>query len=190
MWLYIFNPLLWILFYFIAYSWFIIVYACPRFRNKLFRRNNPFKSIFTGVISVLVFLGIPTIITIIKQPSLLEYYRIMNILGLIIIIIAIYIEIISRSQIGIFPGLKKKEKLIKGGIYQIIRHPIYLGNSLLVVGLAVFFNSKISFIFSIFYFISYIPLIFLEEKILLKEYNKEYESYKKNTPNILIPKLI
>ena len=183
------NVNYWIIFYFVMYSWFVLVYASSRLRNKLFQKTNVFKHTLTGIISIMVFLGLPTLIVLLEKekPKNLPYY--FHLIGLTLIAIAICIEVVSRWQIGPFPGLRKKGTLITGGIYKIVRHPIYLGNSLLIIGLAIFFYSKTALIFSILYFISYSPLIILEEKILLEEYRKEYQEYKRNTPYILIPKI-
>ena len=102
---------------------------------------------------------------------------------------AVVLNIAARRQVGYIPGLRKKERLITTGIYGVIRHPIYLANSLLVMGWSLLFCGIISVFFSIVYFLLYVLLIFMEERILIEEYGKGYLEYKQRTPYALIPKL-
>ena len=182
----------WVFCYVIFYIFISVVYLSKRIRETLFQSNSKYdvlKRRIAGIFSVIMFLFPPLVIALAPQPRFMHHLLLIPIGG-IIFIIAIALNISARRQIGYTPGLRKKEKLITTGIYSIIRHPIYLANSLLVVSWSLLFYGVISVFFSIVYFLLYIPLIFMEERILIEEYGKGYLEYKKRTPYALIPKLL
>lgn len=89
-----------------------------------------------------------------------------------------------------FLGLNKREMSIKlclEGWNKRVRHPLYFGSIILIVGLFLFsptYKMMISAIMMIVYFI--VGSSF-EEKRLLKEFGKQYHDYQKSTPK-LFPK--
>jgi len=181
----------WIFCYVIFYIFITSVYLSRRIREILFKNNSKYdvlKRKIVGIISVFMFLIPPFAIAIVPQPRFL-FHLVIILIGGIIFIIAFTLNIAARRQIGCIPGLKKKERLITTGIYSIIRHPIYLANSLLVMGWSLLFLGTISIFFSVCYLLMYIPLIFMEERILIKEYGSSYLEYKQRTPYAFIPKL-
>ena len=181
----------WIFCYIIFYIFIIIVYLSKRIREILFKTNSKYdvlKRKISGIISVFMFLIPPFAIAIVPQPRFL-YNFVIILIGGILFIVGFALNIAARRHIGYIPGLKKKERLITTGIYSIIRHPIYLANSLFVMGWSLIFLGTISIFFSVCYMFMYIPLNFMEERILIKEYGKRYLEYKKRTPYAFIPKL-
>jgi protein-S-isoprenylcysteine O-methyltransferase Ste14 len=181
----------WIFCYLIFYIFITIVYLSKKAREMLFNPNSEYDSLkrkIAGLISVFMFLIPPFAIAIVPQSRFLNHI-VINMIGGTIFIIAFALNIAARRQIGYLPGLKIKGRLISTGIYSIIRHPIYLANSLLVIGWSILFLGIISVIFSVFYMLMYIPIIFMEEKILIKEYGTRYLEYKKRTTYAFIPKL-
>lgn len=82
-----------------------------------------------------------------------------------------------------------KGQLITDGIFEYIRHPHY--TSLLIVGfgLALFFFS----LFALFIAVIAIPImiwsIIDEEKLLIKQYGKEYKKYMEKVPWRIVPKI-
>ena len=77
------------------------------------------------------------------------------------------------------PGEKSK-KLVTDGPFKISRHPIYLGMTFILFGIALLHGTLITFIFPIFFIILteklFIPI---EEKNLEKTFGKKYLDYKK-----------
>ena len=74
------------------------------------------------------------------------------------------------------------------GIYSIVRHPLYLGNYLIWIGLIVFFyNFYLIFIFSAFYYYYYQKIMYAEEAFLIKKFNDDYYKWSKDVPSF-IPK--
>lgn len=180
----------WIVCYVIFYIFIICVYMSRRTRETLFKTYSKYdvlKRRIAGLISVFMFLIPPLAVAIVPQPRFSDHIVIIMIGGFMFII-AGTLNIAARRQIGYIPGLRKKERLITTGIYSIIRHPIYFANSLLVIGWSLLFFRNISVFFSICYLFMYIPLIIMEERILIDEYGKRYLEYKQQTPHAFIPK--
>ena len=88
-----------------------------------------------------------------------------------------------------FVEIKEKQKLIKTGIYQYIRHPMYL--SMWIFALFQGFLLSNAFI-EIFGILTWSNLYFIrisnEEKIMIDTFGNEYKEYIKNTGRIF-PKL-
>lgn len=65
------------------------------------------------------------------------------------------------------------------GPFRISRHPMYLGMAAILLGLAIFLGSLITFIFPVF-FIILMEIMFIpfEEKNLEKAFRKDYLNYK------------
>ena len=101
-------------------------------------------------------------------------------LGWIIIIFAFF-------KIGVIPSLRKKSNLITSGIYSIIRHPIYSGTLISVLGWNILFRSIISMIYFPLLCLLYIVETILEEKGLIEEYGDEYLNYNRKVTKRLIP---
>lgn len=78
-------------------------------------------------------------------------------------------------------------QLVTEGIFRYIRHPHY--TSLLIVGfgLAFFFYSIAAVVIAIIAVPIMIISIIDEEKLLIKQYGKEYTEFMKKTPWRLIP---
>ena len=98
------------------------------------------------------------------------------------------ITILSFLELGrSFAILPDKRKIKKGTLYQVIRHPAYFGESLMLLACAISATTYWSWLVLIIFF----PFLFLrilkEERFLVKF--KEYESYAKNTRWRLFPYL-
>ncbi len=110
-------------------------------------------------------------------------------LGIFFLGLNFYLKIIAHREIGISPALKSKTNLITTGIYGIIRNPLYLSNVFLAIGMAVLFKSEYALLFSLVYFLFLWPIIYFEERDLMKKYGEEYKKYQKNTKWRMIPYL-
>lgn len=79
--------------------------------------------------------------------------------------------------------LREGQQLITDGPYGIVRHPVYLGFILMVIGTALVMLSKNVLIAVLLI----VPLVIYlkgrsEEKALLQKFGSEYENYKKKVP--------
>lgn len=103
-------------------------------------------------------------------------------IGLFLIITSLVFVSIARIQLGSsFTISAKANKLVTGGIYKKIRHPIYLFGLIFIFGLIIFIQN-------FYLLIIWCGLIFMqrrrikkEEKILEEKFGEEYVKYKKNT---------
>ena len=105
------------------------------------------------------------------------------IIGVIIFLIGAYVYF----KWEIFWEKNYEGQLVTEGIFNYIRHPHY--TSLLIIGFGVaFFNHSIA---ALFIAILAIPImiwsIFDEEKLLIKQYGKEYKDFMEKTKWRLIP---
>jgi len=117
--------------------------------------------------------------------------------GIIIFAIGLIVESIADRQKSLFKrNVKNKERWINTGLWKYSRHPNYLGEMLVWIGVCLFvlpglvgidkWLALISplFIIVLLLFVSGIPLL---EKSANKKWgkNKEYLAYKKNTPSLI-----
>jgi len=89
-----------------------------------------------------------------------------------------------RSVIKVFPDVDKRAKLIEGGPYRWIRHPMYSGVLLACFGLLLTQFTLIRFIVYIFLVSTLILKLSYEER-LLKRHFKNYDLYKKKTFHLI-----
>ncbi|MCW3998105.1 MAG: isoprenylcysteine carboxylmethyltransferase family protein [Candidatus Bathyarchaeota archaeon] len=122
-------------------------------------------------------------------------FQFIAILGLILIIFGglirmkARIELKKRAGFSSFFGTAKlqiveDQKLLTDGIYKHIRHPLYLGEILRNLGIAVFFTSIYGFLIILLSFFFLLVRIEIEEKMLLLAFGKNYLLYKKKTRKI------
>ena len=83
----------------------------------------------------------------------------------------------------------KNEKFKKDGILAYVRHPLYLGTILIILGFFIFSPSIANLISAIINICYLFVGIWLEEQKLTTMYGDDYKRYKKETP-MLIPKKI
>lgn len=107
--------------------------------------------------------------------------------GFVICILARY-KLATNWTNALNYQVKENHELVTTGIYGVVRHPIYLGGSLLVLGIELLVGSYLFLAFFVMFFMAYIQGR-KEEKILLDHFGKEYREYKQHT-KMLIPLLI
>lgn len=129
----------------------------------------------------LLLLGAITYSVLLFPPSPFTNYT-----GLMLAAIGLFI--IKRSfrnySMKAFLGFKKdlSEGLKTSGIQAKVRHPLYAGTVLLIIGY-VFFNPQLTSLTVLVALLAYLPLgIRWEEKKLIKMYGEEYEEYRRNVP--------
>ncbi|MDX2170404.1 MAG: isoprenylcysteine carboxylmethyltransferase family protein [Deltaproteobacteria bacterium] len=72
------------------------------------------------------------------------------------------------------------------GMYSIVRHPLYLGNALSVVGVTSFFRCGwLAMIVGLAFAIYYERIILAEEAFLTQTFNREFEAWAERVPVIL-----
>jgi len=87
-------------------------------------------------------------------------------------------QIFKKSQTTIKPG-EEPSVFIQTGPYKISRNPMYLGVTLLLIGIGFILGSITSFIgFILFIILMEIIFIQEEERTLLAKFGEEYKAYK------------
>ncbi len=119
------------------------------------------------------------------QDYIPVYFR--TIIALLILSVA---WVFARRGLRIIFGeVREKPELVRKGVFEVVRHPIYLGAMLLYLGLTLFTLSLVSFVLWIFIVIFYCLISRYEEKVLTKAFGEEYEKYKKEVP-MMFPSLL
>ena len=108
----------------------------------------------------------------INLPLMLRYFGIsLAVIGLIIFLTALF----TIKTLETYDG-----ELITNGIYSIIRHPMYFGFLLWLIGFPLFYGGIYSIILAIPFALNVLFWRYLEELELDKRFS-DYKSYKKKT---------
>lgn len=109
------------------------------------------------------------------------------ILGSTIVLIGETIRIWSGGYLG--GSLRTRrvggEFLVRSGPYSYTRNPLYLGNLLLSVGMAICFWAFMPYLMVIlllFFFFQYYSIMKVEEEFLEEKFGEEYIGYRKSVP--------
>jgi protein-S-isoprenylcysteine O-methyltransferase Ste14 len=75
------------------------------------------------------------------------------------------------------------ESLNITGIYSLVRHPLYLGNYFMWIGIVLFtFNFSFTLVVSLLYWLYYERIMFAEERFLERKFGDSYMSWANMTP--------
>jgi protein-S-isoprenylcysteine O-methyltransferase Ste14 len=145
-----------------------------------------------SVISVVGLFGILALQMLLQSFSLYPSSKTSMFIGLVIATYGLLVLKKSFRFISVssFLGLKEEAaaRMIKEGLHKKVRHPIYTGTILIVIGAVVFTPTDLMLV-SALSILAYLPVgIMLEEDKLIKEYGNEYLVYRKTTPAIF-PKI-
>ena len=89
----------------------------------------------------------------------------------------------------VFGENREKPAVIRKGVFNLVRHPIYLGAILLYLGLIILTLSLAATVVWIITILFYHFISRYEEKLLLEKFGKDYEEYMREVP-MWIPRLI
>ena len=81
---------------------------------------------------------------------------------------------------------ERRHRLVSTGVYKVIRHPMYAGNPLVLVGMSLWLGSYIAAVCAIVPLGLLIVRISLEERLLRREL-ADYGEYVKRVPYRLLP---
>lgn len=105
-----------------------------------------------------------------------------KVIGIVIMLVGFLIWMMGYWQLGkSFAILPKAKELVKEGIYSKIRHPIYVGLSMVLLGMAVYFMSLLWLVAFVLITVLDICRAIAEEKVLSRKFGKEYAGYRKTT---------
>lgn len=130
------------------------------------------------------------VILFVPSPRIFNSFFTPLVLGLLILFSGLIIRQLTIGLVNINRAGKNRQVyadiLHTDGLFSHSRNPLYLGNVLEILGLAILSNSLIFLVimFPFFVFI-YHSIIIAEEDFLYKKFNQEYLEYKKRVPRWL-----
>ncbi len=168
-----------------------IAYWAFYFKNQNYRHKSP--KIFSCIMIITIGF-IPIINSSFLQFFFKEnisyfgqYWLWFSIIGLIFIVIGIKIHSLAVVTLNVKKTNTKQRDLIKKGVFEITRHPVYLSWILIFFGIVLILDSFAALILCPILTIFMELLGFFEEKyILIPEFGKKYEDYRIKTPKRLI----
>jgi len=142
--------------------------------------------LFTANFRFLGRLGIPTD----KLATLLLPHAIfLNIIVVILLIVGLVIAIVARRTLARnwsgAVALKEDHELITTGLYQHVRHPIYTGMLLMILGTELSFATFGAGIGFLIILVGILLKLKQEEALLTKHFAQEYLSYKKRAKTLI-----
>lgn len=145
-----------------------------------------------SIISVLGLFGILFLQLFLPSTQFMKTSEVTMFIGLVLATYGIIVLKNSFRYISLksFLGFQKEtaERMIKQGLQRKVRHPIYSGTILLVLGAVVFTPTDLMLVSALSIF-AYLPVgILLEEEKLVKQFGNEYLAYRKTTP-ALFPRI-
>src|SRR4030042_1036843 len=99
-----------------------------------------------------------------------------------IIILALAGFFVGSGLKTVFGEVRNPPQVITKGVFSIVRHPVYLGSIMTILGLTIMTLSLFSLIIWLIIVIFYYYISRHEEKLLLARFGKEYEDYMKEVP--------
>jgi len=149
--------------------------------NFLFRKR--------GQIPVILFvLAIPVIyLTDYSQLSDIQL-KILTYISIFLSIVGFYIRAVSigttpKGTSGRNTKSQVAESLNSTGIYSMVRHPLYLGNYLMWIGIVCFtFNFYFVIVVSLAFWLYYERIMFAEERFLERKFGDDYLEWSKSVP--------
>jgi protein-S-isoprenylcysteine O-methyltransferase Ste14 len=169
--------------------WFLIfLYWIVRSKNRgiLNEILGLIKLLFSGLI-----LHVPTFFSfnfLAYNPSFK-----FQIIGLSVILFGLVVSILGREFLSSnWSGkviIQEKHELIKKGPYKIIRHPIYSGGLIMMIGSSTIIGNILCFIWVLFCLFGLFKKSKQEEELLINKFGETYKQYKKET-KMMIPYIL
>ncbi len=145
---------------------------------------------YRGYIPVVLFIAAVPVIYFTDVTYLSDTLR--HMITYIAIALSIFGFIIRAIAIGTTPkgtsGRNTKEgqvaeSLNTKGIYSMVRHPLYLGNYFMWIGIVLYtFNFTFVLIVTLLFWLYYERIMFTEERFLERKFGDEYMNWAQRTP--------
>ena len=156
-----------------------------------FEKQGNFLFKYRGQLPVLLFLiSIPFIFLSSETNSFFQF--ICNIISVSITLIGLFIRFYTigttpKGTSGRNTHKQIADFLNSTGIYSMVRHPLYLGNYLIWLGISIFtYSLYFTIILTLLFWLYYERIIFAEERFLEKKYGLKYLNWSSETP-VFVP---
>ncbi len=170
----------------LVFFWWLMDFYLVVFKRNHEQKVTEKKSKF--VVILLIFAGV--LLALVPEGFRLTWrnreFGLIQAAGTFIILAGVTIRLISVLTLGKHfardLGVHREKELITDGLYSRIRHPGYLGEIVSFLGVGVvFWHFPASLFITIFPLVAFVYRALVEEKVLLKEFGREYEEYRKRT---------
>jgi len=110
-------------------------------------------------------------------------------LGLALFVAGVAVQLTAQRTLGrqysAHVALRNNHRLVKAGIYSVIRHPIYLGLFLNICGVALVFRSWLAIPLFLLLTVFVAWRVQQEEGLLGKEFGSDFDTYCRSTKRLL-----
>jgi len=180
------GPLTWVVVWAMGLSAILWVYGHGRLRRWAYEKAP--KPLVMAVMMGSQILP-PVVLPFTGGPAIGLPPVVVIVFGGLLVGASVAVKIASQRRIGNLPALRAKSNLVTEGAYRIVRHPLYLSNALMALGLALLMNSLHALVFFFPYGAGYALIVYFEEAELIRQYGKAYTTYRNKVPWRLVPKL-
>ena len=116
-------------------------------------------------------------------------FSVLSVTGLVLFVVGVGIRLVGKRTLGKYYSyglrLLPDHKLVTGGIYKYVRHPISLAVLVYDPGIPLIFSSLYGFLITL----ALVPLILyrieIEERMLIQKFGDEYRNYMRRTKKII-----
>ncbi len=149
--------------------------------NWLFKNRSYLPLLLLPLIVLGLFTG-----NFLQSNSLIVY--IYNVICLLISFLGFSIRVLTIGHVPKRTSGRNTKKQVADslnttGIYSIVRHPLYLGNFLMWLGIIFFVQSLwLMFTFILMFWIYYERIMFTEEEFLIEKFGENYIEWANRTP--------
>ena len=180
----------WVFFY--AMHSVLALDSMKAFIKNTFQSCFPYYRIGYNVFNVLLFLALVYNQFSLPQELLFPPSMVLKILGTIVFLLGVVVlniafssfnkrEFIGLEQLNEIkqPAIIAEKKLVKSGLYGYVRHPLYFGVILMLLG-AVLFLPNVPMLLFVMVSLVYLPIgVTLEERKLVAEFGAQYQTYQR-----------
>jgi protein-S-isoprenylcysteine O-methyltransferase Ste14 len=157
------------------------VTVLPSWRKRFWALPGVFQKLY-----VFFFMAPVVLLPMAPQPRYELGWGISATIGNLLIGMAVVIWISALWQMRGIPSVRKSTGLVVGGIYGVVRNPIYTANFLILPGLGMVFHSLAALLYTPVWFFLLAGLCVLEERGLKEQYGEEFDEYMKSVPYRLV----
>jgi protein-S-isoprenylcysteine O-methyltransferase Ste14 len=130
-----------------------------------------------------------TIWDLIKHPENLRLLSAWNIAGLSLFIVGLSIAVVAAGTLKQFYSstlvTREDHQLISHGVYRFVRHPLYFGVLIAIMGAPVYAPSPYGFLILSLLIPIFLFRIKMEEDMLTEHFGDEYQVYRKATKKLI-----
>ena len=176
----------WIIFFL---YWLVSAFFVKQSATK---RNWKVEVIWRVIVAVLVIIlfkfnkpGATSFFTFLFFHNFLSYVTLGAVLTVLGLITAIWARIILGRNWSNYVTFKKEHELVTNGPYKFIRHPIYSGVVLMLIGTFLSYGDLIILVIIAMVILMLAWRMGREEKIMIKLFGKKYTGYMERTKRLI-----